>query len=79
MRNPVINTGYFSRNVTEHLKGYLAIAVLLHHIFQKTDLISHTSLLGFFCQSVGYYCVSMFLFISGYGLMYSYNKNRGVY
>lgn len=75
----VINQSYFSRQTTEHLKGFLAIAVLLHHIYQKTAIISHDSLAGFFCQSVGYYCVSMFFFISGYGLMKSLSKKREGY
>lgn len=68
---------YFSRNTTEHLKGYLALAVLFHHMYQKTQIIDHASLLGFFMQSLGYYCVSLFFFISGYGLIKS--ANRGGY
>lgn len=69
---------YFSRNTTEHLKGYLALAVLFHHMYQKTQIIDHASLLGFFMQSLGYYCVSLFFFISGYGLIKSANRG-GIY
>lgn len=71
-------TDYFSRNTTEHLKGYLALAVLFHHLYQKTQIIDHESLLGFFMQSLGYYCVSLFFFISGYGLIMSANRG-GIY
>ncbi len=68
---------YFSREKTECLKGWLAIGVLAHHLFQRTDLIPANSLLGFLFGSLGIYCVSMFFFISGYGLMASYSKNGG--
>lgn len=72
-----ISTDYFSRSTTEHLKGYLALGVLLHHLYQETNIISHESILGFFIESCGYYCVSLFFFISGYGLLASFNKRRG--
>lgn len=65
---------YFCRNTTEHLKGGLALAVLFHHIYQKIQIIDHESLLGFFMQSLGYYCVSLFFFVSGYGLLMSINR-----
>ena len=65
---------YFCRNTTEHLKGGLALAVLFHHIYQRTQIIDHDSLFGFFMQSLGYYCVSLFFFISGYGLLMSINR-----
>ena len=72
-----ISTDYVGRNTTEHLKGYLALGVLLHHLYQDTNIINHESILGFFMQSLGYYCVSLFFFISGYGLLISLNKHRG--
>ncbi len=68
---------YFCREKTECLKGWLAMGVLAHHLFQRTSLIPGDSLLGFFFSCLGSYCVSMFFFISGYGLMASYNRNRG--
>ena len=72
-----ISTDYFSRSTTEHLKGYLALGVLLHHLCQHTNIINHESILGFFMQSLGYCCVSLFFFISGYGLSVSFNKHSG--
>lgn len=71
------SSDYFCRNNTERLKGGLALAVLLHHLYQKTNIVGHDSLLGFFMQSLGYYCVSLFFFISGFGLIMS--ANRGGY
>ena len=70
-------TDYFSRPVTESLKGYLALGVLLHHIHLSTNIIDHDTVLGFFLGCLGNYCVSLFFFISGYGLLTSYNRNRG--
>lgn len=67
-------TDYFCRNNTEHLKGGLALVVLFHHIYQKTQIVDHDSLWGFLMQSLGYYCVSLFFFISGYGLLLSFNR-----
>lgn len=49
--------------------------MLFHHIYQKTQIVDHESLLGFFMQSLGYYCVSLF-FISGYGLLLSFNRGE---
>lgn len=70
---------FFGRKVTQNLKGILAVGVLLHHIYQKTDIILHESVSGFLFQSLGYYCVSLFFFISGFGLMYSFNTIGGVF
>ena len=72
-------TDYFSRPTTEALKGYLALGVLLHHIYQSTHFIRTDTVLGFFLDSLGAYCVSFFFFISGYGLLTSFNRNGGGY
>ena len=69
-----ICSDYFKRSTTEGLKGFLALAVLFHHIYQKTQIVAHSALCGFFLQSLGYYCVSLFFFISGYGLLISFNR-----
>ena len=45
------SSDYFCRNNTERLKGGLSLAVLLHHLYQKTNIVGHDSLLGFFMQS----------------------------
>ena len=68
------SSDYFNRNRTESLKGFLALAVLFHHLYQKTQIVEHSTFFGFFLQSLGYYCVSIFFFISGYGLLMSFNR-----
>lgn len=72
------SSDYFNRNRTESLKGFLALAVLFHHLYQKTQIVEHSTFFGFFLQSLGYYCVSIFFFISGYGLLMSFNRG-GIY
>lgn len=70
---------YFCRETTECLKGWLSIGVLVGHLNQRASLVPGDSLLGFSIDSLGGFCVSMFFFISGYGLMASYSRNRGGY
>jgi peptidoglycan/LPS O-acetylase OafA/YrhL len=74
----MFNPDYFSRPITEALKGYLALGVLLHHIYLNTQIVAHDSVPGFFLGSLGGYCVSLFFFISGYGLLTSFNNRGGV-
>lgn len=71
------NSDYFCRETTERLKGWLSIGVLAHHLYQRTGLVPSDSLFGFFFSSLGGYCVSMFFFISGYGLMASFSRIGG--
>lgn len=73
----VINLDYFSRNKTECLKGLLAILVLVHHIYQKAHLFEEYPFIDYLLKYLGYYCVSGFFFISGYGLYSSLKRNRG--
>lgn len=72
----MLGTFFFSRNKTECLKGVLSICVLLHHIWQKTKIDGDVDVLAFFLQSMGYYSVSAFFFISGYGLYASLENNN---
>lgn len=73
----ITNQDYLSRKNTELMKGILAIGVLLHHIWQKTHIGVEPDAFGFFMQSLGYYCVTGFFFILGYGLKYSFENREG--
>jgi peptidoglycan/LPS O-acetylase OafA/YrhL len=56
---------------TNIIKGIAICAMLFHHLFFETDTY------GFFTQQVAIICkvcVSMFLFVSGYGLAIQYSK-----
>lgn len=67
---------YWSKVVTDCVKGYMCICVLIHHLYQYSGFFSH-SYFGHFLQMLGYWAVGVFLFISGYGLMFSYTHKEG--
>lgn len=74
-----MNTDYFSRDTTERFKGWLSMGVLFHHILQRTDFVAlDDSVLGLLLRWTGSYSVSMFFFISGYGLMVSLAVRGGI-
>ncbi len=56
---------------TNALKGLFAIMVLLHHIGQNTTFLNGT-FADMIVETLGYLSVSMFLFLSGYGLSVSH-------
>ena len=62
------HTDSLSRENTTALKGILAVFVILHHLYQETE----GGRLYFFFDNVGILCVSLFFFLSGYGLQKSY-------
>ena len=59
------------------LKGIFAIIVLVHHIYQYSLLVDGH--VGWMLQASGWLSVSIFFFLSGYGLTKSYLANRGVF
>ena len=66
---------YLSKDNTLPLRGIMAFAIIFHHISEKADS-------GFFfplMQHFGYLIVAVFLFLSGYGLICSYNKKGKEY
>lgn len=73
-----MNKDYLSKENTTNLKGLLALMVLLHHTYQKALIGSSVAIFDFTMRSLGFYCVSCFLFLSGYGLMTRY-LNGGVF
>ena len=62
-----------SKKNSDCLKGIFAIAILFHHLCGRTG-IGSTIGLGPIYTALGYWAVSVFLFISGYGLAYSFDK-----
>lgn len=66
---------YLSLQQTNQLKGFFALVVILHHLAQRTK----GGVLFPFFNHVGYLAVSIFLFISGYGLMLQYMKRKEEY
>lgn len=67
-----------SREQVSSLKGIFAIVVLIHHLYQSTDIITNRYI-GVFLQAAGFFAVSIFFFLSGYGLQISYSEKKQVY
>ncbi|MBR3953222.1 MAG: acyltransferase [Oscillospiraceae bacterium] len=75
MHNKINVIRELSKNDTSMLKGIFAIAVLVHHLYQHSKLFYGTPI-GSILQLLGFLSVSVFFFLSGYGLTVSYN-NKG--
>ena len=73
-----MNDDYLSKERTTAIKGLLALMVLIHHTYQKTLIGSSVLLFDFTMRSLGFYCVSSFLFLSGYGLFSSFKNGGGI-
>lgn len=58
---------YLSRETFGCIKGYLAICVFIHHLFQFTGLFWDT-FIGYPLYLLGHFSVVLFLFVSGFGL-----------
>ena len=79
-------TDGLTKGNTDCLKGILAICVLLCHLWgslvqENASLVSGIAGrgLGVVMMSLGYLAVSMFFFLSGYGLMVQYKKRGETY
>lgn len=55
---------YLSLMTTKQLKGIVAYAIIIHHLSQKMQVPGLLSIIGY----IGFICVAVFFFISGYGL-----------
>lgn len=64
---------FLSPENTQALKGVLAVLVVLHHLYQR----SAAGLLYPLFDNVGVLCVSLFFFLSGYGVQKSYDRKPG--
>lgn len=77
------NPSYLSQTNTNCLKGILAICVLICHVW--SNIASSISMggigkyAGVIFTAVGYLSVSLFFFLSGYGLMIQYQKKGKSY
>lgn len=64
-----------NRDTTNALRGYAILGVMIHHMVLKMS--SASILLPF--RLVGYLCVSLFFFLSGYGLYQAARKRGDAY
>ena len=69
----------FGKNETAIIKGVAILLMLIHHLFMNTEGINYYSQ-DFFnhLSSIGKICVSIFSFITGYGIYISYEKNNNL-
>lgn len=65
----------FDKIITLPLRGVLALLIIAHHIGQKTDFY----ILSNFTSELGPEVVSVFFFITGYGLSFSYISKGNIY
>ena len=69
------NEDYLSISNTNILKGISVLVVILHHISLYTNSNKY---LDFVFGQAGFLAVSIFLFVSGYGLMIQYTKKIAI-
>lgn len=69
---------YLSKEQTTSLKGLLAIGVLLSHTVPAAKVFQG-SILSPLVGSLGYLCVAVFFFLSGYGIMAQYQAKKEQY
>ncbi len=66
---------YLSAQTTASLKGICAIVVLIHHLYQNNYQYV-PNVLGGLLQYMGVFAVTVFFFLSGYGVMYCYRNKE---
>lgn len=69
----VVKDDYLSLQQTEAIKGALAVCVLLSHTVPGSGMVKG-SILSSLIGSLGYLSVSVFFFLSGYGIMAQHRK-----
>ena len=69
---------YLSLETTNCLKGIFAIIVVIHHLYQRTDIINNR-VLGVLFQSLGCLSVAIFFFLSGYVIAASIQRKGNSY
>lgn len=65
----------FSRDTFLCLKGYMALCIIIHHLYQFTGLFLNTYF-GHFLNLLGRYGSFAFMFITGFGLYTSYKNDK---
>lgn len=66
-----------SKEKSLSVRGLMAIAVIIHHAYQYGPLFKDNIITSVILQSLGYLAVSVFFFLSGYGLTKSYCDRNG--
>lgn len=69
--NPSVCCGILINEKTVALKEIAAILIMLGHCLNALNMDGKYSFLN-----VGWYCVALFFFLSGYGIMQGYMKKK---
>ena len=70
-------TDNFSKKYTLQVKGAMVLLILFHHIYQNLSL-DFGPWINYIFRSFGYLAVSVFFFISGYGINCSKRNGGGI-
>ena len=63
----------FNKTFSDNLKGYLSLMIICNHLAAS---IKNPIILEPMFRNIGFICVSIFFFISGWGTMYGYLKKE---
>lgn len=74
----VCDKGILKKEVTDTLKGIMAIMVIITHLRAGIEALNDTAI-GSLLTTFGYIAVSGFFFLSGYGLMEQYTQKGAKY
>lgn len=69
---------YLSNKTFGCIKGWCALGILIHHVYQFSGILAGTSA-GFLFINLGYWAVGLFIFMSGFGLYESYRMKGTKY
>ena len=67
---------YLSSSKTNTLRGILCVLIIIHHIYQYRFREYVNPYIGEIFQNLGFWCVALFLFLSGYALTYSLKNKK---
>ncbi|HPG64321.1 MAG TPA: acyltransferase, partial [Saccharofermentans sp.] len=71
------NDDYLSLDASKAIQGFAAIVIIFHHISQRVSQDGSIQTPINFFVNIGAYCVAIFFFCSGYGLIKSKDKKEG--
>ena len=77
---PNKNGGFLDKGSSNTIKGFFILLIVFSHVLNQFPYDGFaSSLLSNFRGVLGQLCVSMFFFISGYGIVYSVNSKHNTY
>lgn len=78
MSSQLYENAFFSKESFSGIKGFLTLSILIHHLYQFTSFVSNTYI-GQILNQLGHFSIIGFIFISGFGLICSYENKKEKY